>query len=138
MARDPLRTLLQLRRLAREEATRELAAALAASDAVAATLEHIELSIATETAAASGIEVDDLAVEAFGRWLRRAKLEHAAATAASDRAEAEAVRARAVLGAARAALAAVEDEIERRAAAAQAATLGYEQAVIDEHAGRSE
>ncbi len=138
MARDPLHALLQVRRLAQEEATRDLAAPLAASDATAAALERIELSIATETAAASSIEADDLAVEAFGRWLQRAKLEHAAASAASDRAEAETVRARAVLGAARAALAAVEGEIKRRAAAAQAAALKREQAAIDEHAGRRE
>lgn len=136
MTRDRLRALLQLRRLAQEEATRDLAAALAGSDAAAAALERIELSIATEIAAANRIEADDLAVEAFGRWFRRAKLERAAASAASDRAEAETVRARAVLGAARAALAAVENEMERRAAAVHAATLKREQAAIDEHAGR--
>lgn len=136
MPRDPLHALLQLRRLAQEEAARDLAAALAASDGAAAALERVELSIATETATASSIEADDLAVEAFGRWLRRIRLEHDAASAACGRAEAETVRARAVLGAARAARAAVEGEIERRAAAVRAAALRSEQAAIDEHAGR--
>lgn len=136
MARDPLDALLRLRRLAQEEATRDLAAALAASDATTAALERVELSIAAETAAASSIEADDVAVEAFGRWLQLVKVAHAAAAAASGRAEAETVRARAVLGAARAAVRAVEGEIERQAAAARASALKREQAATDENARR--
>jgi flagellar protein FliJ len=136
MPRDPLDGLLRLRRLSLEEAMRALAAHLAAEAAADEALARIEASIATEEAAASRLDADDLAVEAFGRWLRRTIQEREAATAARDRTEADTGRARAVLGAARAAVAAVEAEIARRAEADRIAGLRREQAVIDEHAGR--
>ena len=136
MPRDPLDAMLRLRRLALEEAMRELADRLAAEDEAAQAVARIEDSIAAEQDTASRLEGGDLAVEAFGRWLRGASPERAAARNARDRAEAETARARAILGAARAGLAAAEAEAARRAEAARAAILGREQAIIDESAGR--
>ncbi len=136
MPRDSLATVLRLRRLALEEATRELAAQLAVEDEAAGTVARIEGAIAAEQAAASRLDASDLAVEAFGRWLRRTSPERDAALGARARAETETVRARAILGAARAALEAAEAAATRRADAARTAALGREQAAIDEHAGR--
>lgn len=136
MPRDPLDGLLRLRRLSLEEAMRELAIRLAAETTADEAVATIEASIVTEQAAASRLDADDLAVEAFGRWLRRAIQEREAATTTRDRTETETARARAVLGAARAAVAAVEAEIARRTADVRAGILRHEQAAIDEHAGR--
>lgn len=136
MPRDPLDSLLRLRRLSLEEAMRALATHLAAEAAAEEALACIEAAIALEETAASRLDADDLAVEAFGRWLRRTIGKREAATAARERTAAETGRARAVLGAARAAVAAVEAEIARRTEATRIAGLRGEQAAIDEHAGR--
>jgi len=136
MMRDPIDTLLRLRRLAAEGAVRDLAVCLAAEAAAEEAVSRIDASIAAEEAEATRLDADDVAVEMFGRWLRRARQERAGAAAARDRAEAETTRARAVLGAARAAVAGVEAELTRRAEDARTADLRREQAAIDEHAGR--
>ncbi|HEY5301210.1 MAG TPA: hypothetical protein VIJ55_11085 [Acetobacteraceae bacterium] len=131
-----LGALLRLRRLAREDAIRDLGVCMAADAAASAAVARIDASIAAENEAAARLDADDIAVEAFGRWFRKVRQERDAAAAARERAEAETVRARAVLGAARAALAGMEAELSRRAEEARAAALRREQAVIDEHAGR--
>ncbi len=115
---------------------RDLGACLAMEAEAAEAVARIEAEIASEEAGAAGLDGSDLVVEAFGRWLRRARDRRQAATEAGTRATAETARARAVLGAARAALAAAEGEQARRAEAATAAALRVEQASIDEHAGR--
>lgn len=129
-----LGALLRLRRLAREDAIRDLGVCMAADAAASAAVARIDASIAAENEAAARLDADDIAVEAFGRWFRKVRQERDAA--ARERADAETVRARAVLGAARAALAGMEAELSRRAEEARAAALRREQAVIDEHAGR--
>ncbi|MEO9189826.1 MAG: hypothetical protein ABI224_07455 [Acetobacteraceae bacterium] len=136
MARDPLDALLRLRRLAQEDALRELAVCMAADAAANAAVACIDAAIVAEEEAASRLDAEDIAVEAFGRWLRRVREERDAASTARDRAEAGAIRARAVLGAARSALAAVEAELARRAEETRLVVLRREQAAIDEHAGR--
>lgn len=136
MPREALDVLLRLRRLAREDAIRGLGVCMKADAAAGAAVARIDASIAAENEAATRLDGDDIAVEAFGRWLRRVRQERDAAAAARERAEAETVRARAVLGAARAALAGVESELSRRAEEARLAALRREQAAIDEHAGR--
>ncbi len=134
MPRDPLHAVLRLRRLAMDDAMRELAAALATEGVAAEVCARIEAAIVAEQQAVSRLDADDLAVEAFGRWLRRIRRERDAASAAREQAGAETVRVRAVLGAARASLAVIESEIQRRTEEARAAALLREQAVIDESA----
>ncbi len=98
MARDPLDALIRLRRLALEEAMRELGARLAEEAEAIAAVARIEASIAAEQAAASRLDTGDAAVEGFGRWLRRIGQERAAAAAARDRTEIETTRSRAGTG----------------------------------------
>lgn len=136
MPRDALDALLRLRRLAREDALRDLAVCMAADAAANAAVARIDAAIVAEEAAASRLDAEDIAVEAFGRWLRRVREERDAASTTRDRAEAGTTRARAVLGAARAALVVVEAELARRAEETRLAVLRGEQAAIDEHAGR--
>jgi hypothetical protein len=136
MPRDLLDALVRLRRLSLEEAMRELGARLAEEAEAAAAAARIEALVAAERDTASRLDADDAAVEGFGRWLWRVGQERAAAAAARDQAEVEMARARAVLGAARGALAAAEAEAARRAEQARADGLRREQAAIDERAQR--
>ncbi len=134
MPRDPLDTLIRLRRASLEEAMRELGTRLAGEAEATAAVARIEAAITAEQNAASRLDAGDAAVEDFGRWLRRIGQERVGAAAARDRAEAETTRVRAVLGVARAALAAAEAEAARRAEQARADALRREQAAIDEWA----
>jgi flagellar export protein FliJ len=134
MARDPLAALIRLRRLACDEALRDLAAALDAESRAVAAIAVLQQAMAREEEAASDLGADDLAVEAFGRWFRRAQAELASAELARNQAEAETARARVILSGARAALEAAEAELQRRATAEQALRLRTEQAALDEMA----
>lgn len=134
MPAEPLDALIRLRRLARDEATGALAAALEAGSRADAAVVAIRRQMADEEALAGRIDTDDLAVEAFGIWLRRARAELQAAELVRERADAETVRARAALVAARAALEAVEAERDRRRVAEREAAQRREQAAPDEAA----
>ena len=80
-----------LRRLAREDASRCSATASPPKRPPAPSCARIDASIAAENAAATRLDADDAAVEAFGAWLRRIRQERDAAAAARERAEAETV-----------------------------------------------
>lgn len=136
MARDPLAVVLRLRRLAREDAARELAFCLERQARMEAAVSAIRNTIATEQEQVSRPEAGDLAVEAFGRWLRRVRVEMNEAEVSLERAVAETARGRAVLAAAGKALAAAETLAEERAEEQRRGRLASEQAAIDEAAQR--
>jgi flagellar export protein FliJ len=136
MMGDPLLPLLRLRRLARDAALQDLAAALRAEADAAQGVAELEAAIARETEAAGALSGDDSVVEAFGRWLREARRARGAAEARRDGASAEVGLARAVLAAARAAVEAAEALAERRREEARAAALRGEQHALDESAAR--
>jgi flagellar export protein FliJ len=136
MARDPLVTLARLRRLAVDEARRALAARLedeADADRAAAYLQEL---IAQETEAASRLSGGDAVVEAFGRWLAGARRQVVAARAAQERARIDVVQARAALGAARAGLAAMDEQIARDTAERAAQEARRDQQALDDMSRR--
>src|SRR4029077_3754057 len=131
MTHDPLEALLRLRRLAVDEARRGLGDCLRAESEASAAVSSIEDAIARETEAATDLAKGDAEVEAFAAWLRRIRPKQPAAHEALDAAEREATEARVVLGAAQAAVRAVEEVLEEHAAAAVAADERRAQAAID-------
>lgn len=86
---------------------------------------------------ATDLATGDAEVEAFAAWLRRIRPKQQAAQTAEDDAEAGTLQARVVLGAARAAVRAVEEMLEKHAAAALAEAERRAQAELDEVAQRS-
>lgn len=136
MSHDPLEALLRLRRLAADEARRGLAECLRVESEAAAAVAAIEVKIEQETEVASSLAAGDAEVEAYAAWLHRIRPKQAAAHAAEAEAETATVRARGVLGAARAAVRAAEEMLERHAAALHAEDQRRAQAEIDEIASR--
>jgi hypothetical protein len=123
VAHDPVAALLRLRGIERDAARAALAEAIGVEDAARAALRAAEEGIAAEEAMASELDADDLRVEAFAAWFRRAS---------AARAEARTHAARSVLAAGVAALRSVEIWAQRRDAAAARAVLRAEQRVLDD------
>ena len=69
MSRDPLPTLLRLRRLVTDEAKRALAEAVGREMEMEAVALGLEEEVARETGLAMSLEGGDAAVEACGAWL---------------------------------------------------------------------
>ncbi|MGH7041750.1 MAG: flagellar FliJ family protein [Acetobacteraceae bacterium] len=132
MARDPLAPVLRLRRMARDAALGNLAAALRQEAAAAQAVAVLETTIARETETAASLTGDDSVVEAFGVWLRHARRDLDRAAAVRDAAGEEVVLGRAVLGAARAAVRAAEELLARRDAEQREAETRAEQRALDE------
>jgi flagellar export protein FliJ len=132
MARDPLHGLVRLRQLAADEARGLLADCLRDEEAAEGAAARIAASIERETDAAISLSTTDAQVEAFAAWLRRIRPEQQAAHAAQDQAEIETARARAMVAAARAALEAAEDMVQRHAAALRAEAERQAQRDLDE------
>ncbi len=137
MSHDPLQALLRLRRITADEARRDIAECLRIESEAAAAVAAIKASIERETEVVTGLAAGDAEVEAFGAWLRRVRPKQRAALAAEDEAATATVRARALLGAARAAVRAVEEMLEKHAATALAAAERKAQGEIDEAALQS-
>ncbi len=137
MPRDPLGPVLRLRRMARDAALRDLAAALRQEAACVQAVASLEAAIARETEAAATLTGDDSVVEAFGLWLRRARHELDGADAAREAAAGEVVLGRSVLAAARAAVRAAEDLVARHEAEQRATAARTEQHALDEIASRT-
>lgn len=134
--RDPLTSLLRLRRTAVDAARQDLAACLSAEEVAARTVAELKAAIAREMDAASSLATDDAEVEAFAAWLRQVRPQQAEACGAHDRARAETVRSRAALAAARAAERAAEIMLDKRAAEQRAEAAKRAQREIDEVAQR--
>ena len=135
MKRDPLRTMLRIRKATLDEAQKAVADAYATerdacarADAAAAALEH-------EMKAATSLVGGDEAVETFARWLPIGRRTLAQARDAQRTATAGLDRARVLLGLARAAVTAVESLIEQRQAEERLEEARKEQLLLDE-AGR--
>jgi len=132
---DALATLHRLRRLATDQARRDLAATLATARAAESRLANLQAALTTEAAAAQTDPAHPLA-GAFARWLPAAQSQRAAATNALHDAEAHTARARADLAEARAAARAVEIIADERAATARYRRLARDQSASDDLAAR--
>lgn len=119
MARDSLATLIKIRRVACDEAVKQLAAALAAEETAAQAVHEGERTLAKEAATAKAIDGTDAMVEAFGAWLPVARRKLEAARATLTALQAETVRARAELTICKTALETVEQLQTERTLAAE-------------------
>ncbi len=124
---DPFRTLLKLRRLAVDEARRDLVDALAEAAACEAEAREAFAALEREAAAELGLYV---------RWLPAGLRRASEAAARADAAERAVEAARRALAEARAAERAVEIMAERRAAERAAKLARRRQAALDEAAQR--
>lgn len=126
MARDPLATLIKVRKLACDEAQRKLVNALALEDRAERVSQQLERTIAEETMTATDINGSDAIVEAFAAWLPGARLHLTNARKLLLDRQAETMRSRAELTACRTALETVETlQAQRRDAAQRVIDLVY-------------
>jgi flagellar export protein FliJ len=136
MMRDPLESLLRLRRLAVDQARRGLADCLRVESQAAHAVAAIETAIDHETDVATDLASGDAEVETFAAWLRRIRPKQDAAHAAEAQAEASTAQGRAILAAARAAVRAAEEMLGEHAAARLVEEEHQAQREIDEAAQR--
>ena len=121
MRREPLDTVLRLRRHAVDDARRALTDSLVAATAAEMTAQQLQRDMQAETERAADVSGDDSMVEAFAAWLPAARQRLEAARSVQERQEVEVARCRAELTASRAAMQAVEALIaENRAKQAEA------------------
>ena len=132
MARDPLATLLRVRRLALDEARLSLANCLDAEAVAVRTITEAEAEIVRERATAASFDTDDTAVEAFAAWLRVARGRSERAAAVHERLMAETTRARAIVAVARGSFEAAQSALEQQAEHAREARQRREQLSLDE------
>jgi flagellar export protein FliJ len=130
-----LETLHRLRRLATDQARRDLAAMLALENAAETRLAAAKTAIATEAAAAT-VDAGHPLAGAYAAWLPAAQARGTAAAAAVRAAEAEVALARGLLADARAAARSVEFIADERAEVARRDRLRRDQAGADDLAGR--
>ena len=136
MRDEALQALLRIRRLASDEARRNLGEAQAPEALAQEAADAMEREIARETALACSLEADDAVVEAFGAWLPGARTRAAASRSAADRAAADTARARAGLKLARSGLEAAEALAAEQHAAKNEADARREQHSLDDLAQR--
>lgn len=136
MARDPLATLIRVRKLACDEAQLRLVDALALEDRAEQMSHRVERSIAQETQAATDVNGSDATVEAFAAWLPGARKQLAEARRTLSDRQAETMRRRAELTACRTALETVETlQRERKEAAQRMIDLVYARDLEDRPVG---
>ena len=121
-----------------DEARRGLAECLRIESEAAAAVAAIEAAIEHETEVATSLAAGDAEVEAFAAWLRRIRPKQRPRLPRKMRPRRRRCSARTLLGAARAAVRAVEEMLEKHAAAAQAAAERRAQGEIDEIAQHGE
>lgn len=136
MARDPLQTLLRLRRLAVDEARRALAECIQREQDTERALADAAAAIARETAAATALSAGDAEVEAFAAWLPQGRAAERRAEDALAAASLTSAEARSALSLARAAVRATEALLAQQEDAAAATRQRAEQRVLDEAAQR--
>jgi flagellar export protein FliJ len=120
LSRDPLATLMRLRRAACDEAQINLVRRLGAETGAGRLAAELDRSIARETEAATDIAGSDAVVEAYAAWLPGARRRLTEARRTLEALQAETARARAELAACRTALESVETLQTQRHQAAQA------------------
>lgn len=121
MTRDPLITLIKVRRLASDEAQRQLVNALNEESRAERIVQETERVMAQEMETASDPNSSDAVVEAFGAWLGGARRQLETARRMLLDRQAETIRVRAELTATRTALESVEALQEQRRQEAQRA-----------------
>jgi len=121
MTRDPLITLIKVRRLASDEAQRQLVNALNEESRAERIVQETERVMAQEMETASDPNSSDAVVEAFGAWLGGARRQLETARRMLLDRQAETIRVRAELTATRTALESVEALQEQRRQGAQRA-----------------
>lgn len=136
MLRSHLHVALRLRRIAVETAKRNLAVAIDAELAANAALTRASRALSQEMTLATALTADDAMSEAYVAWLPRGRAAKSAAKDQAARSAADAAHARAVLGAARSAEAAVETLMQRLSDAALAQAKRTDQTATDEAAAR--
>ncbi|CAI9120778.1 flagellar export protein FliJ [Brytella acorum] len=136
MTRSPLQTLLRLRRQEQEEAERGLAAAIAREREASEAVRHAERYFLEQENFVSSPECDDLAVEAFARWIPRGRAAIQAAQTEEERAGLDRAVAQAAMISARAAFKAVETLDARRQKEARLEAQRREQNENDDLANR--
>ena len=132
---DTLLTLQRLRRLTLDQARRGLAECLRGEAVAETEVRALVAEIDQQTRLVSEATGDDRMVEEFAAWLRRIRPMQAAADDALLTAQTRTAEARAVLGAARAAVEATDALIAQRSAERAVAANRREQSQLDE-AGR--
>lgn len=136
LARDPLATLIRVRKLACDEAQRKLIDSLASEDRAEQMSHRVERTIAQETRAATDVHGSDAMVEAFAAWLPAARQQLAHARQVLMDRQAETMRSRAELTACRTALETVETlQKERKDATQRAVDLVYARDLEDRPLG---
>ena len=135
--RDPLATVLRIRRITVDDARRQLAAAIQAETQAESAVLNAEAAIGLEGDAAADLTAGDGAVEAYAAWLPVGRAQVAEAQAAADRARSEVAIARAALTVARAAAESADSLLTRRREAADAEAARRAQLETDEIAGRT-
>ena len=137
MARDSLKTVLQLRQMDVDAARTELMRLESLAHDARMTERAATLAIQTEMNAAARLHADDATVEAFGAWLPTGRAAVTRAQAQLGRFEQDAAQARAALNLTRAAAEAVEKLIAERVVLASEHEMRRQQAVLDEAAART-
>jgi len=132
MAREPLDTLLRLRRLEVQDRIRALATAIRAEESPHLARTACAEAIARETAAARSLAERDATLAGFAAWRARAVQALRAAEAQANQTANETQAARAALGDARGAMRAVELALERRKLATEQATQRSAQHALDD------
>jgi flagellar biosynthesis chaperone FliJ len=113
MARDPLETLMRLRRAELDEARRALGEVLEAEQAAQRERDSVEAEIVAETRVAAESDTDG-DVERFARWLQRGRARLKSAELALAVAADATTLKRAELNLVRAAVEATENLLEKR------------------------
>lgn len=137
MARDSLKTVLQLRQMDVDAARAELVQLESQAHDARMRERAALLAIQTEMTAAARLHADDATVEAFGAWLPTGRAAVTRAQAQLSRFEQDAAQARAALNLARAGAEAVEKLIEERGKQAAEQQMRRQQNVLDEAAARA-
>ncbi len=119
MGRDTVATLIKVRRLACDEAKRQVVQALNEESRAERIVQETERVIAQEMETASDPNSSDAVVEAFGAWLGGARRQLETSRCKLLDRQAETIRVRADLTATRTALESVEALQEQRRQAAQ-------------------
>jgi hypothetical protein len=132
MVREPLDTLLRLRKLAVQDQIRALAAALRAEDVAHQARAVWADTIVRETTAARSLAGRDPALDGFIEWRARAVEALRGAEAQVAIAAAQAQTERSALGDARGAMRAVELALERRKVTADEAAQRAAQHALDD------
>ncbi len=135
--RDPLATVLRIRRITVDDARRQLGVAIRAEEQANMAVLAAEAAIGAEGEAAADLMAGDGAVEAYARWLPVGRAQVAEAQSAAERARSEVALARAALTLARAAAESADSLLTRRREAAQLEVVRREQLQTDEVAGRA-